>query len=75
MIEALPQQVRHLWNTALDRCLNTGIQAGRSPHSFVLELSSASMSLEVKISTRHQFTVYSASAVTVPSPSSDSSDA
>ena len=24
MIEALPQQVRHLWNTSLDRCLNTG---------------------------------------------------
>ncbi len=63
MIEALPEDVRHLWNTSLDRCLNTGIQAGRSPNGFALELSSASMCLETGISTRHQFTIYSANAV------------
>ncbi|HTA21195.1 MAG TPA: hypothetical protein VK989_18010 [Polyangia bacterium] len=63
MIEALPEDVRRLWDTSLDRCLNTGIQAGRGPNGFALALSSASMSLEAAISTRHQFTVYPANGV------------
>ncbi len=68
MIEALPQQVRQLWNTSLDRCLNTGIQGGRSPHAFALELSPALMALEAAISTRHKFTVYAVSATGDLSP-------
>ena len=58
MVDALPQPLRHLWNASLDRCLNTGIQAGRRPPSFVLELSPATMALEAAIATRHRFTVY-----------------
>jgi hypothetical protein len=62
MVEGLSAEVRHLWDTSLDRSLNTGIQAGQSPHAYVLELSAASMSLEARISVRHQFTVYAAMA-------------
>ncbi len=65
MIEALPLPARRLWDASLDRCLNTGIQAGRHPPSFVLELSPAAMSLEASISTRHRFTVYAANAINI----------
>jgi hypothetical protein len=61
MIETLPEKARQLWDTSLDRCLNTGIQAGWSPHEYILDLSAAAMALEARISLRHQFTVYAAS--------------
>ena len=71
MIEVLPKQVRDLWNNSLDRCLNTGIQAGVHPPSYALELSAAAMALEVRIAARHQFTVYAVSPVTLHSPDAD----
>jgi hypothetical protein len=68
MIEALPDQVRDLWNNSFDRCLNTGVQGGLHPPSYALELSSSAMALEVRIAARHRFTVYAVNPVTLHSP-------
>jgi hypothetical protein len=60
MVEALPEDLRGLWDRAVDRCLNTGVQAGFTPSSLVLELTAKSMADEARVSLRHEFTVYAA---------------
>lgn len=62
MLEALPVDLRTLWNTSADRCLNTGIQAGWTPHAYPIRLSAESISQAARIGVRHQFTVYAANA-------------
>jgi hypothetical protein len=60
LIESLPSEPRAAWNAALDRCLNTGVQAGVEPHAYPLELSVESMARAARVHARHQFTVYAA---------------
>jgi hypothetical protein len=60
LIESLPSEPRATWNAALDRCLNTGVQAGRRGAPRPLELSVESMARAARVHARHQFTVYAA---------------
>jgi hypothetical protein len=60
MIEALSPPLRALWDTSTDRCLNTGVQAGWTPHAFPVRLSAGSIARAARISVRHQFTIYAA---------------
>jgi hypothetical protein len=60
LVEALPVDLRGLWDASLDRCLNTGIQAGWTPHAHPVRLSAESLVQAARISIRHQFTVYAA---------------
>jgi hypothetical protein len=69
MIEALPVHLRSLWDTSTDRCLNTGIQAGRHPHAYAVGLSAESAAQASRLALRHQFTVYA--AVTDSPPNAD----
>jgi hypothetical protein len=50
MIEALPGDLRSLWNTTVDRCLNTGIQAdGRRTRTLFDSLPSRSRAPRVSV--------------------------
>lgn len=60
LVEALPPQIRSLWNEAADRCLNTGVQSGRAPHAYHVQLAASSMEREARIALRHVFTIYAA---------------
>lgn len=60
LVEALPADVRAVWDASVDRCLNTGIQAGWKPSAYPVQLSADSISRAARISVRHQFTVYAA---------------
>lgn len=60
LIESLPARPRALWDGALDRCLNTGIQAGVTPNAYPVNLSAETMARASRIGARHQFTVYAA---------------
>jgi hypothetical protein len=68
MIEALPSGERSLWDKSVDRCLNTGIQAGVKPHAYAIRLSADSIVQAARISVRHQFTVYAAHDENHPTP-------
>ncbi|MBK8252362.1 MAG: hypothetical protein IPK82_06800 [Polyangiaceae bacterium] len=58
LVKALPPSARTLWDSAIDRCLNTGVQAGYAPHAFPVGLSTNAMALAVRASLRHVFTIY-----------------
>ncbi len=60
LLEDLPAHLREIWDASSDRCLNTGIQAGWTPHAHPVRLSADSISRAARISIRHQFTVYAA---------------
>lgn len=60
LVEGLPVNVRAVWDASVDRCLNTGIQAGSRPHAYLVQLSADSISRAARICVRHQFTVYAA---------------
>ena len=66
MIEAMPSDLRSLWDASVDRCLNTGIQSGWRPHAYPIRLSAESIAQAARISIRHQFTVYAADAAGPP---------
>src|SRR5689334_22212771 len=60
LVEALPAHLRALWDASLDRCLNTGIQSGWTPHAYAVRFSAESISRAARVALRHQSTVYAA---------------
>jgi len=58
IIGALPPPLRLLWDTCSDRCLNTGIQSGRTPHALRIRISEAALAEAARISLRLEFSVY-----------------
>jgi len=58
LIEALPPVLRRLWDECADRCLNVGIQAGRTPHAAAFCVSQFAVAGAARISARFEFTVY-----------------
>jgi hypothetical protein len=66
LVEALPADVRAVWDASVDRCLNTGIAAGWRPNAYPIQLSAHSISRAARISVRHQFTVYAAQKTLAP---------
>jgi hypothetical protein len=60
LIESLSPALRALWDDSIDRCFNTGIQAGTTPPAYRLVLSAESIALAARIAVRHQFTIYAA---------------
>ncbi len=67
LVESLPVHLRSRWDASIDRSLNTGIQAGWTPHAQAVRLSADSISRAARISIRHQFTVYAAHSPPAPS--------
>ena len=70
LIEALPTHLRDLWRTASDRCLNTGVQSGVSPHALSVQLSVDAMARASRLALRHTVTVYA----TAPEPEAPTGD-
>ncbi len=60
IVDALPAHLRSLWDACTDRCLNTGIQSGFSPHASRLAVSEGSVKGAARIAVRLVFTVYAA---------------
>jgi hypothetical protein len=60
LVNKLPAQARRLWNSALMKDFNIGIQGGIKPHSCEFPLSLATLSAVVKLGARVVITVYAA---------------
>ncbi|HVF46117.1 MAG TPA: hypothetical protein VNA17_00975 [Pyrinomonadaceae bacterium] len=60
LVESLPSDLRRLWDECEDRCLNVGIQSGRSPQASAFRISTEAIAKLVAIGARLEITVYSA---------------
>jgi hypothetical protein len=59
LIDALPGQLRAVWDACSDRCFNVGIQAGNESHSSAFRISSGTLGRIAAVSARLELTVYS----------------
>jgi hypothetical protein len=60
LIESLSPALRALWDDSIDRCFNTGVQAGTTPVAYSVILSAQSIALAARIAVRHQVTIHAA---------------
>ena len=59
IFDTLPPELRAVWNSCTDRCVNVGLQAGFSPHAFPLLASSGAIAELSRLRLRLQITLYS----------------
>jgi len=59
LIDALPGQLRAVWDACSDRCFNIGIQAGAEPHASAFPISSGTLGRIAAVGARLELTVYS----------------
>lgn len=58
LIQSLPESGRDLWNAAIAREFNIGVQAGRQPHSCDFVLAAETVQAVSDVGARILFTVY-----------------
>jgi hypothetical protein len=58
LVDSLPPDLRARWDACSDRCLNTGIQGGTTPHAACFAVSEHAVSGLSRISVRLVFSVY-----------------
>jgi hypothetical protein len=55
---ALPPELRAVWDSCSDRCVNVGVQAGLHPHAFPLLASCEAIAKLARLGPRLQITLY-----------------
>lgn len=58
LIDAFPISIRSLWDACTDRCINTGIQGGLSPHAVPVHISAEVLAGLAKTGVRLEFSIY-----------------
>lgn len=58
LVDALPPDLRALWDGCERRRLDVGIQAGEAPHSITFELSPSALAAAVRIGAELAVTIY-----------------
>ncbi len=58
LVEALPRDLRQLWDSCDDRCLNVGVQSADDPDAAAFRISASAIRALAAISARLEFTVY-----------------
>lgn len=71
IVDAMPADLRAIWNACTDRCLNTGIQSGFRPHASHFSISPDAVSGAARISVRLVFSVYSPDLSELPPVSAE----
>lgn len=62
IFDKLPQELRAIWDSCTDRCVNVGLQAGSRPHAFPLIASPGAIAELARLRLRLQVTLYSPAA-------------
>jgi hypothetical protein len=70
LIEALPPELRRVWDGCEDRCLNVGVQGGLGPHASAFTISASAVAAAAAVSARLEFTVYGAGGAAALAPAS-----
>ena len=60
LVESLPAPLRKLWDECDDRCFNVGVQAGATPNSVAIGISSNTLRRIAVVDAHAVFTVYGA---------------
>ena len=58
IFDALPPEMRAVWDSCTDRCVNVGLQAGFRPHAFPLLASCDAIAKLARLGLRLQITLY-----------------
>ena len=58
IFDALPPELRAVWDSCTDRCVNVGVQAGFHPHAFPLLASCEAIAKLARLRRRLQITLY-----------------
>ena len=58
IFDALPPELRAVWDSCTDRCVNVGLQAGFRPHAFPLLASRNAIAELARLPLRLQITLY-----------------
>lgn len=58
IFDALPPEMRAVWDSCTDRCVNVGLQAGFRPHAFSLQASCDAIAKLACLGLRLQITLY-----------------
>lgn len=58
IFDALPPELRTVWDGCTDRCVNVGLQAGFHPHAFPLLASREAIAELARLGLRLQITLY-----------------
>ena len=62
VFDALPSNLRAVWDSCADRCVNVGLQSGFRPHAFALTASRESIAMLERLGLRLQITLYAPEA-------------
>ena len=62
IFDALPPDLRAVWDSCADRCVNVGLQAGFRPHAFSLTASRECIATLERLGLRLQITLYAPEA-------------
>lgn len=65
IFDALPDELRAVWASCTDRCINVGLQAGFRPHAFPLQVSPSAIAELARLRLRLQINLYSPAPNTV----------
>ena len=65
IFDSLPDELRAVWASCIDRCINVGLQAGFRPHAFPLQVSPSAIAELARLRLRLQITLYSPAPNTV----------
>ena len=60
IVDTLPPELRVVWDSCTDRCVNVGLQAGFRPHAFTLLASPGNIADLARLGLRLQITMYAA---------------
>ena len=58
IFDTLPPELRAVWDSCTDRCVNVGLQAGSRPHAFPLLASLGTIAELARLRLRLQITLY-----------------
>lgn len=60
IFDTLPLELRAVWDSCIDRCVNVGLQSGFRPHAFPLLASPGNIADLARLGLRLQITMYAA---------------